>query len=413
MSSQDNEEIQKKRIVIAGAGVIGTSTAYYLHKNHGSMISSITVVDPTGSVAPAASGKAGGFLALDWNDGSPLGPLARRSFALHDELSKSLGSDKIQYRRLTCASVSVREKNDLKKNKPGGRKLENLSSSDWWSVTEKDGTLTSASINVQMMGDEESIAQVHPKKLCNAMWEDITHNPSIQVELEMGMVVGHEHDKKNNCWKVIVKDEEKEGNQNIERVLEADALLYACGPWTSYANCMYGVKYHSVIVPTRPRVLDKAVFFNGMGDPEVYPRPDGTAYCTGFPDPTMKVTERPGKEEVREDAIKRIVNSVRAASGGGDKDSTGALSADPEIVQSCYLPTTADGLPIMGIIESRNEDYDYQGNDCFVAAGHGCWGILLGPATGEAMASLIATGKSSPYVNLSLFDPLRFNDIGL
>ena len=50
-----------KTVVIAGGGVIGTSTAYYLAKNHG--IKSI-LVDPTGTIAPAASGKAGGFLAL-------------------------------------------------------------------------------------------------------------------------------------------------------------------------------------------------------------------------------------------------------------------------------------------------------------------------------------------------------------
>jgi len=44
------------------------------------------VIERTG-VACAASGKSGGFLALDWCDGSPLAPLARRSFALHAELA--------------------------------------------------------------------------------------------------------------------------------------------------------------------------------------------------------------------------------------------------------------------------------------------------------------------------------------
>jgi prevent-host-death family protein len=38
-------------------------------------------------VACAAPGKSGGFLALDWCDGSPLGPLARASLALHAELA--------------------------------------------------------------------------------------------------------------------------------------------------------------------------------------------------------------------------------------------------------------------------------------------------------------------------------------
>ena len=31
------------------------------------------------------------------------------------------------------------------------------------------------------------------------------------------------------------------------------------------------------------RELTQAVFFQGLGDPEVYPRPKGEVYVTGFP----------------------------------------------------------------------------------------------------------------------------------
>jgi glycine/D-amino acid oxidase-like deaminating enzyme len=110
-------------IIIAGAGIIGTSTAYYLTKHHSDQVNSITIVDPTGSIAPAASGKAGGFLALDWNDYSPVGPLARRSFELHQEIARDFGYEKIQYRRLTCASISVDESGQ---KKPRGKKLEGV-----------------------------------------------------------------------------------------------------------------------------------------------------------------------------------------------------------------------------------------------------------------------------------------------
>ena len=44
------------------------------------------MIEGTG-LACAASGKSGGFLALDWSDGSPLAPLARRSFALSGVVS--------------------------------------------------------------------------------------------------------------------------------------------------------------------------------------------------------------------------------------------------------------------------------------------------------------------------------------
>ena len=62
-------------VVICGGGVIGACTAYFLLRRW----IDVTVVERT-EVAAAASGKAGGFLALDWCVGTPLDALARRSF---------------------------------------------------------------------------------------------------------------------------------------------------------------------------------------------------------------------------------------------------------------------------------------------------------------------------------------------
>ncbi len=54
------------RVVICGGGVIGACTAYFLSRRG----IDVTVVERT-EVAAAASGKAGGFLALDWCAGTP------------------------------------------------------------------------------------------------------------------------------------------------------------------------------------------------------------------------------------------------------------------------------------------------------------------------------------------------------
>ena len=62
-----------------------------------------------------------------------------------------------------------------------------------------------------------------------------------------------------------------------------------------------------------------------MGDPEIYVRPDSTAYCTGFPDAPVKVTEHPGKEKVRQESVDRIVSAARGASGKNPK-SDGSLA---------------------------------------------------------------------------------------
>ena len=75
------------RVLICGGGVIGAAIAYFSSLKR----TEVVVIERTG-VACAASGKSGGFLALDWCDGSPLAPLARRSFELHAELASAFGA---------------------------------------------------------------------------------------------------------------------------------------------------------------------------------------------------------------------------------------------------------------------------------------------------------------------------------
>ena len=84
-----------RHVVVCGAGVMGAAVAYFLARRG----AAVTVVERT-AVACAASGKSGGFLALDWCDGTPLEALARRSFALHAGLPERIGGD-WGYRRLT------------------------------------------------------------------------------------------------------------------------------------------------------------------------------------------------------------------------------------------------------------------------------------------------------------------------
>src|ERR1700738_5539602 len=85
----------RKRIVICGGAAIGAAVAYFTSRR-----SALPIVIERHAVAGAASGKSGGFLALDWCSGSPLDGLARRSFELHAQLSAELG-DPWGYRRLT------------------------------------------------------------------------------------------------------------------------------------------------------------------------------------------------------------------------------------------------------------------------------------------------------------------------
>src|SRR4026207_2360631 len=58
-----------RHVIVCGAGVVGASVAYFLTRRG----VAVTVVERT-AVACAASGKSGGFLALDWCDGTPVEP---------------------------------------------------------------------------------------------------------------------------------------------------------------------------------------------------------------------------------------------------------------------------------------------------------------------------------------------------
>jgi FAD dependent oxidoreductase len=72
-----------QNVVILGAGIHGASVAYYLSTKFGILP---TVIERT-SIAAAASGKAGGFLAREWGSGSTQ-QLHQVSFDMHETLGK-------------------------------------------------------------------------------------------------------------------------------------------------------------------------------------------------------------------------------------------------------------------------------------------------------------------------------------
>src|SRR6478609_4956521 len=128
------------RVVICGGGVIGACTAYFLSRRGIDVI----VVERT-EVAAAASGKAGGFLALDWCAGSPLDALARRSFALHTGLPNEIDGD-WAYQRMTAYSGRVVAGND--------RRRHVAASLDWL----REGVIIGAQLSTP-----ETTAIVHPR----------------------------------------------------------------------------------------------------------------------------------------------------------------------------------------------------------------------------------------------------------
>ena len=148
------------------------------------------------------------------------------------------------------------------------------------------------------------------------------------------------------------------------------------------------------IVPNDVDTIDNtALFLSSMKSPEVYPRPDGTVYmCGGCSSDHVSLPRDPARVECDQ----ATCDQIKVSAGHVSEALARASQYTPS---ACYLPHSADGVPLIGHVSNVS--------GLIVAAGHSCWGILQGPATGEAIAELIVHGKSS-HVDLGPFSPDRF-----
>lgn len=373
----DNNNTPKKRVLVCGGGVIGVCTAYFLSKKG----AAVTLIEQS-SIACAASGKAGGFLALDWCDGGPVASLARASFDLHRSLAQELnGVESYGYRPVNTLSLSVTE--SINTNPPRGK---NSRVPDWI-----DGPAKSP----RSIGSTDTTAQVHPQLFTRRLIEKAVEDYGVEV------VIGK------------VKSVETGGDGKVTAVVEGggviggDAVVLALGPWTSKFTLLssvinvHGLKAHSIVLEPKEKdaITAHALFLSyhpAQGgppmDPEIYPRPTGEVYICGMSS-QEEVPDDPEQIEPNPDSIrvlKRVAGTV--SSHLGDE-------ARVKAEQACFLPCTDDSIPVIGEIPGMK--------GCYVATGHSCWGILNGPATGAAMADLLIDGCST-IVDLTKFSPARF-----
>ena len=291
--------------------------------------------------------------------------LARRSFALHAELADKLRTEldlEWGYRRLDTLSIAASEQGDFSS-------LSQLESPAW---------VGPKAVVHSRIGTEETTAQVHPALFTRGM---MTAAETNGAKLMMGTVEGIAlADDGNRIAGVIVDD----------KVIEADAAVIAMGPWSILAcqwlplPAVYGLKGHSIVLrfePSEPRALfvELETETGAIETPEVMPRTDGTTYVCGLsseeslPVDPAQVREEPGAPE-RLRAMTAVVAPELAAS-------------EMLAQQACFRPVTMDGIPLIGPVPGVRGAY--------VATGHSVWGMLNGPATGEAMAELIVDGAAA------------------
>jgi glycine/D-amino acid oxidase-like deaminating enzyme len=357
-------------VVICGGGVIGACTGYFLARRG----IDVTVVERS-EVASSASGKAGGFLALDWCAGSPLDALARRSFALHASFSEEIDGD-WGYQRMTAYSGLVVSERDKRRHVAADL--------NWLS----DGVIIEARLSTT-----ETTAIVHPRSFTLAMMHAAQQHGA---RLRHGEVTGVVR-----RGEAIVEGVEVDGE-----TIRADAVVIAMGPWSLRASewlpvpAVFGQKSPSLVYNTGAEVPADALFLDYQEDSgnavtvEVFPRADGSTHVTAFsgqaplPMDPAEVKPDPGAIDRLQMICERLSPAFRAE----------------RIIarQACFRPVTQDGLPLIGKVPCSEGAY--------IATGHNVWGILNAPATGEAMAELVADGIAET-IDLAPFDPARLRPL--
>ena len=330
----------------------------------------MTIVE-SNTIACGASGKAGGYLAKDWSDHSPLGPLSRKSFQLHHELARTLPSEEYGFRTVDTLSVSMASRRSKKTT---------LKLPEWMNGEHVSGS--------QILGTQATGCQVHPEHFTKTILKAAQETGHTQV---VYAAVKH-----IDAAKTQVK-------LSTGETLEADHIVIAMGPWTALAQQwlpqipdITTQRAHSIVLQPEGDLLSGHVIFaegNRTGpDPEIVPRPDGTVYVCGCTDdaPLPQCSTQVVCRQEYQSQLHKTTGLLSKRLG----------EAECVKLQACYLPYTPDGLPVMGKL----------GDTISIATGHSCWGILNAPATGLVMSELIVDGQMQS-LDGTPFSPSRFSSV--
>eukprot|EP00793_Prasinoderma_coloniale_P002326 PRCOL_00002834-RA len=207
-----------KHVVVVGGGIHGCSAAYHLAKRG----ARVTLLEREDSVAPAASGQAGGFLARDWGD-SATREFHETSFAMHAELAEELGLS--TYRVIPTLSVR------------GGRRGAGHVEAPWL-----DGDVASATLMDPTPG---ATAQVTPRELTEALADGARR---LGADIRTGMRVvgvatapGSSGENEERVATGVRCVTEGAGEKEEEELVEADAVLVCMGVWSAVASEWFGL----------------------------------------------------------------------------------------------------------------------------------------------------------------------------
>lgn len=136
---------------------------------------------------------------------------------------------------------------------------------------------------------------------------------------------------------------------------------------------------------------------NGLS-PEAFSRTDGEIWIGGVNDPSTALPAVATDAKVDQASINKLVDVAKQLLGHEGE-------GDFEVIREgvCFRPVTDSGQPILAKIPDEDlgaiETKQAPDGGVFVAAGHGPWGIALGPGTGKCMAEIMEGGVESADVS--------------
>lgn len=244
-----------------------------------------------------------------------------------------------------------------------------------------------------MLSDEGTTAQVDSELFGQTLWIACL---DAGVTLVQGRAKGISQAADGSVREVTVQ----QTSDGSTKILPADRLVLAAGPWTgSLAKELFPALTSQIAVPIKelpghsiifkaPHPLPAEAVFCTMRDadattgPECFTRPDGTIYVAGensgapLPLGTYAVSKDENILHKLRRAVDIIAPSLAALSAGKL-----AMNANVVKTQLCYRPISTRGTPVLGRLPGAA--------NVIVCSGMGPWGITLGPGSGKVVSELV------------------------
>lgn len=385
---------------IVGGGIMGIAALYYLCQ-HDALPkgSEITLVEAASTLAPAASGKAGGFLAQDWH-GPATASIADLSYRLHRQLAEEQGGkDKWGYREVETYSLQFDDGSTSEKGVPVAL--------DW--IDQQHATSTSK------LGGKGTTAQVTPLLLVNHLIDQAkkkAQERAIDLEFRLNTFAKEARlDESGQSVQALKVAPTSAKDADDTTTIPCTHLILSAGPWlgslvtslfpqsfvTSHrflhsASYVDGSRAHSIVVRGTRCASNHCLFTDmsyGAGSrhpkaaaPELYARGDGTVYVCGssddepLPPLAEQVTHDSAKTEALVEQTSVLSPDVLSPKGG----------ATVERQQACYLPVPHRGNFIVG---------GHAPSGVYVGGGGGsCWGITMSLGAGKCISEIVLDGRT-------------------